>query len=260
MVTEYKGIEVFYKDIGKGPALVLLHGFLESSTMWRAISPALALRNRVICIDLLGHGQTECLGYVHSMEEQAQMVKAILKHLGLRKYILIGHSMGGYVSLAFTQLFRAHVKGLCLMNSTSKADTAEKKKNRDRAIEVVKQNHKTFISMSIPLLFSEINRTRFIKEINELISEAIQLSPQGIIAALEGMKKRQDHTTTLNEPSLKKILIIGQHDPVLDAKSIKANLKQEQLKIVELDGGHMSHIENREALIEALIQFIRSCN
>ena len=88
------------------------------------------------------------------MNHQAEMVKAVLNHLKLRKYIFIGHSMGGYIALAFAHLFPVTIKGLCLMNSTALPDSTEKKINRDRAINAVKQNHKTFVRIAIPMLFS----------------------------------------------------------------------------------------------------------
>ena len=106
----HKNTNVHFTSTGKGNAVVLIHGFLENSAMWNEIAKVLSKRNRVICIDLLGHGQTGNLGYINSMEDQANMVKAVLNHLRLRKYILIGHSMGGYVALAFAKLFPESLK------------------------------------------------------------------------------------------------------------------------------------------------------
>ncbi|MBL4724987.1 MAG: alpha/beta fold hydrolase [Lutibacter sp.] len=141
----YKNTNIHFTSTGKGPAIVLLHGFLENSSMWNKIAEVLSKKNRIICIDLLGHGKTENHGYIHTMNEQAIMVKAVLKQLRLRKCILVGHSMGGYIALSFSKLFPEYVKGLSLMNSTALPDSIAKKINRNRAINVVKQNHKTFV-------------------------------------------------------------------------------------------------------------------
>ena len=92
----------------------------------------------------MGHGDSDCLGYVHSMEENAEIVKAVLSNLKIRKTIIIGHSMGGYVALAYAEKYPKEILGLCLMNSTANADSPERKINRDRAIIAVKQNYKTF--------------------------------------------------------------------------------------------------------------------
>ena len=152
----YKNIKIHYSDQGKGSAIILLHGFLENSSMWNNLIPHLIKRNRVICIDLLGHGKTECLGYVHSMDLMAETVNAVLKQIRIQRVKLIGHSMGGYVALAFCDAFPEKVKALCLMNSTSRADSDEKKINRNRAIEAVKNNYKTFVRISISNLFDII--------------------------------------------------------------------------------------------------------
>jgi pimeloyl-ACP methyl ester carboxylesterase len=81
MILQYKGINIFYTDDGKGHPIVFLHGFLENVSMWNPFIPELSKNNRVVCIDLLGHGKTDCLGYVHSMEAMAHTVKAVLDHL-----------------------------------------------------------------------------------------------------------------------------------------------------------------------------------
>lgn len=256
----YKNTTIRYRTSGNGAVLVLLHGFLEDLTMWDDITIELSKRNRVIVIDLLGHGQSGNLGYIHSMETQAEMVKAVLNHLGLRKYIVIGHSMGGYVGLAVAELFLGSVKGICLLNSTAKADSTEKKTNRDRAIEAVKHNHKMFVKMSIPNLFSEENRTVFKNEIDNVTSNALQLSVQGIVASLEGMKIRKDRTALFRDAPFKKMLILGKKDPVLKVEPLRKLAKNTGIKVIEFPDGHMSHIENRNELNKALKNFIKSCN
>jgi pimeloyl-ACP methyl ester carboxylesterase len=260
MIIQHKGINIFYTDKGKGSAVVLLHGFLENTSMWHTFIPELSKKNRVICIDLLGHGQTECLGYIHSMETMAEVVGAVLQHLKIHRPILIGHSMGGYVALAFAEKNPDTVKGLCLLNSTANADTAEKKKNRDRAIKAVKQNHKTFVRMAIIALFRPKNRTIFAKEIKAVKKEALKTPLQGIIATLEGMKIRNNREVLLHFSPYKKMLILGKKDPVLNYKSLIKQTMDSEVKLVELPDGHMSHIENAEETLGALKTFIKSCN
>lgn len=257
MNLQYKNTNVNFTSTGKGSAVVLIHGFLENSSMWQEVSKELSKRNRVICIDLLGHGKTENLGYIHSMEDQSQMVQAVLNHLRLRKYVLVGHSMGCYVALAFAKLFPESVKGLCLMNSTALPDSEEKKLNRDRAIKAVKQNHKTFIRIAIPMLFSEKNRKLYLKEIEQITQEALQISPQGIIAALEGMKIRKNQTSIYKTANFPIQMILGKQDPALDYESLISQTKNTKVKLVEFPDGHMSHIENKKELIEVLTYFIK---
>ena len=260
MFILHKNTKIHFSSQGSGTAIVLLHGFLENSTMWNSISEILSKKNRIICIDLLGHGASENHGYIHTMEDQAEMVKAVLDHLGLRKYVLIGHSMGGYVALAFANLYSKNVKGLCLMNSTALPDSEEKKLNRDRAIVAVKQNHKTFVRIAIPMLFSEGNRAVFTSEIKEITNEALEMSPQGIIAALEGMKIRKSNTQIYKNAVFPILMIIGKQDPALDYNSLIAQTKNTNVQVIEFPDGHMSHIENKDALISSLNSFAKHCN
>lgn len=255
----YKNTNVHFTSIGKGNAVVLLHGFLENSSMWEAVAKELAKKNRVINIDLLGHGETDNLGYIHSMEDQAHMVKALLNHLRLRKYMFIGHSMGGYVALAFAKLFPLTIKGLSLMNSTALPDSEEKKINRDRAIKAVKQNPKIFVRIAIPMLFSEKNREIYPNEIEQITQEALQLSPQGIVAALEGMKIRKNQTSVYKTAKFPIQLIVGKQDPALDYESLISQTNNTNVKVIEFPDGHMSHIENKVELINALSSFIKTC-
>ena len=253
----YKNTTISYSDTGKGTAVVLLHGFLENQTMWKEFTPILSHKNRVITIDLLGHGATECLGYIHSMEDNAEIVKAVLSHLRIRKAVFVGHSMGGYVALAFAELYPAAVKGLVLLNSTSKEDSAERKHNRDRAVKAVKQNYVNFVRLSIANLFSENNRKRLEQEIENVKLEALKTPLQGIVASLEGMKIRKDRQFILRESQFPKLLILGKNDGVLIYNDNLSQVENTDVKLVPFSEGHMSHIENKEELERVLLEFLR---
>jgi pimeloyl-ACP methyl ester carboxylesterase len=254
----YKNIEIAYSVSGTGNALVLLHGFLETSTMWTPYVEVFSKTHKVITIDLLGHGKTSCLGYIHTMEEMAETVFAVIKELRLRKFHLAGHSMGGYVALAFAELYPDYLKGVCLINSTARADSETRKINRDRAIKAVKHNHKQFIRISITNLFRPKNRKIFSKELKEAKKEALTTSLQGIIAALEGMKIREDREVLLHFSPYKKMMIIGKHDPVLNFEDLIDQTKNSEVDVDIFPDGHMSHIENKEDLLFSLHRFVRS--
>lgn len=256
--TLHKNTIISYSDIGKGNAVVLLHGFLENKTMWQDLVPELSKKNRIITIDLLGHGETECLGYVHSMEDNAEVVQAVLSKLRIRKAIFVGHSMGGYVALAFAELYPAMVKGLVLQNSTSNADSEERKTNRDRAIKAVKKDYTTFIRLSVANLFGPDNRERLIDEIEKVKTAALKTPLQGIVASLEGMKIRKDREVLLHLTPYPKMLILGKKDPVLIYETTLEQIEGTAVKLVTLPDGHMSHIENREELSKVLLDFLKS--
>ena len=254
----FKNTNISYSDTGKGTAIVLLHGFLENKGMWSFYVPEFAKKNRVITIDLLGHGETECLSYVQTMEDNADAVHAVLSELRLRKAIFVGHSMGGYVALAFAELYPDTIKGLVLLNSTAKADSAERKINRDRAIKAVKQSFVNFISLSIANLFSESNRERLSSEIEKVKKEAIKTPLQGIVASLEGMKIRPDRDVLLHLTPYPKLLILGEKDPVLNYEETREQIENTSVKLVTFPDGHMSHIENQDQLLIVLLVFFKS--
>src|SRR3990167_3395223 len=124
---DIQGRKTRFSDEGKGRAVVFLHGFPESLEIWGALSKELKSTYRIICPDLLGFGGSECSGYVHNMEEMAAQVKSLLDHLKLRKYVIVGHSMGGYAAMAFAEKYGKHLSGLCMFHSSAAADPTEKR-------------------------------------------------------------------------------------------------------------------------------------
>lgn len=258
--TFFKNTKISYTDSGKGAAVVLLHGFLENQFMWHNLIFVLEKKYRIITLDLLGHGDTACMGYVHTMEDMADVVHHVLIELKIRKVVLIGHSMGGYVALAFAELYPEMMKGLALLNSTSRADSEERKENRDRAIKAVKQNYTAFIKMSIANLFSEKNRYLLKNEIKTVKEEALKTPLQGIVAALEGMKIRKDREVILHFANFPMLLVLGKQDMVLNFEENSTQIENTKVNLVIFDDGHMSHIENKEPLTQTLVSFIKKCH
>jgi len=252
----YKNVTVFYTDQGSGNAVVLLHGFLENSAMWKTIASKLVENNRVICIDLLGHGQTGCLGYVHTMETMADAVNAVLDHLSVQQFTIIGHSMGGYVALALAKQNPHRLEGLCLMNSTYEADTNDRKQLRKRAIKMAQDNYEALVHMSFMNLFSAESRTRYVEAIAQALDDAMKTPLQGYIANQQGMLLRSDQMGVLKTLRCKKLIIIGRKDSVINGEGLKVALKDVSVEVVEFSEGHMSHIENKKDLTYKLLRFI----
>jgi len=253
----HKGAQIAFSDEGKGSAIVLLHGFLENSTMWDDLKPALLQRNRVICVDLLGHGQTECLGYVHTMELMADAVEAVLRHLKIRKIVLVGHSMGGYVALALAEMYPDAIKGLVLLNSTTRADSEERKQLRDRAIQAVHTNYANLVRMSISNLFRPKSRTLFADKIKTVKTEALKTPVQGYVAAQEGMKIREDREVLLNFSPYPKLMFIAKKDPILNFEEALSQVEGTEVETIILPDGHMSHIENEADVTSGLLKFMK---
>ena len=255
----FKNANIFFSDEGKGTVVVLIHGFLENATMWKNSIPTLSKKNRIVTIDLLGHGKTDCLGYVHSMELFAETIAAVLKHLRIRKCILVGHSLGGYVALAFAEKHPQKIKGLCLMNATSNEDDEARKTLRMHANKMIQNNFSTMVRMSFTNLFSKESSTIFAAEIKSALKEALQTPLQGYIAAQEGMRIRPNRNHVLVENNFKKLLIIGEKDPVLDCQTSIEEAEKTNSEFVLFPDGHMSHIENKNQLIPTLKNFIKNC-
>jgi hypothetical protein len=137
------------------------------------------------------------------------------------------------------------------------ADSEDKKTNRDRGIKAVKQNTSLFVKMAIPNLFSLENRSIFKTEIKLITKEALKISSQGIIAAMEGMKVRKDRRFVLKTNSFSILIIISKQDPALDYQSLIDQIKNTPVLKQELPDGHMSHIENKEALLDTFISFLK---
>jgi len=136
----YRGRRLSYTSRGEGSALVFLHGFLENKSIWDSFADVLSASFRVLQIDLPGHGDSDVIADCHSMELMADAVAGVCEHEGVEDFVLIGHSMGGYVSLALLRKFPQRVKALVLFHSPASADNPEDSANRLRTIEVDKKD------------------------------------------------------------------------------------------------------------------------
>ena len=257
----YKNEKVTFSDSGKGKVVVLLHGFLGSHKIWERTISNLSKSYRVIAIDLPGHGNTECLGYAHSMDLMAKCVKAVLDSLRLKKYIIIGHSMGGYVGLAFADMFPDHLKGLCLYHSTAYADPDEKKKDRLRAIQAVKANRGIYTKSTIKNLFASKNLKYLKDEVSFALSIAKQTGKKGIIAALHGMRDRPRRDIILGLVNYPIMMVIGELDNVLPYDQLLEQsqlIKNKTILYLEHDG-HFGFLESTQVSIKAIRKFLRKC-
>ncbi|MBL55708.1 MAG: alpha/beta hydrolase [Flavobacteriales bacterium] len=260
--TVYKGAKIHYSKKGNGKrTVVLLHGFLENLNVWNDYVSVLAKYNTVYSIDLPGHGQSDCLGYVHTMDDMAGCVKQVLKENKKRKAILVGHSLGGYVALAFGDLYPDALNGLCLFNSTAKPDSPERIKFRDRAIEVVKENHELFIKTAIPNLFIKEKTPAIRGAVRRVLNMALATPKQGIIATLQGMKRRPDRSIILRFSPYPVLCIAGKNDEVVRWRDLKAQseLCDQGEFYLSQKGGHMCFYEDKYPCLKVLEKFIIKC-
>ncbi len=259
MKYNYKKTDISYRDRGDGKAVVLVHGFLENQKMWDDVVQMLKEDHRVLTLDLLGHGQSDGLCDIHSMAQQAMLIKDLLDREKVIKATIIGHSMGGYISLAFAELFPEKVAGLGLLNSHPFADNEEKQEARERAIKTVKRNYEAYVKAAIPSFFAPDNREKYKKTIQRLVEDALKMSPDNIIAALKGMKLRKDRSELFcQRQNYPKLWIIGKKDPLIDLDKIRElAMVCKGTDYIELGEGHMSYIENKDEMPAVIKRFLQ---
>ncbi len=249
----FNNTPIFYKSTGSGPALVLLHGFLESSTIWKELIPDLKEKYTIICMDLPGHGKSGNLSEIHSMELMAEVLYELLTHLNIATCKLVGHSMGGYVALAFAESYPHAVDTLVLLNSTPLSDSIERKENRDRALRLIQSEKKLFIGMAIANLFSEETRLLFPSAIEALKKEAYSFSTEGIMANIRGMRDRVDRTALLKNFGGKKWVVAGTKDPIVPFSQCKLLALETESHFKTVEGSHMSWLENQDEIVKFLL-------
>jgi pimeloyl-ACP methyl ester carboxylesterase len=250
---------IIYTDKGTGPVVVLLHGFCESKDIWISFAKQLATSHRVICPDLPGFGESILDRDDISMEWFAEQLHALMMQLNIRSFTFIGHSLGGYVGLAYAATYMQHLTGLCLFHSTAYADSGERKENRNKTIAFIeKYGADMFTQSFIEPLFLLKNRDRLKNDIAELKRIAKQSSQKGIIATTKAMRDRTDRTQVLALATFPILLIGGKNDATIPISSLQ---KLAQLSpLIDLacidECGHMGMFEQKEKTFEVLKEFL----
>ena len=248
-------------DSGKGDkCVVLLHGYLESMYVWDDFLPLITPEVRVITVDIPGHGITDSVAEVHTMEMMADILHDMLDAMGIERVTMVGHSMGGYIALAFCEKYPESLDGLVLLSSTPNADTEQKVENRRREIELVRAGKKDMLAKVAPEAgFAVQNRKRFKDYIEDLVEQVHITDDDGIVALLEGMIARKDQNEMLRESAVRQLFILGKLDNYISVEAAEAFIeKNPQAQVAWLENsGHMGFIEEPQACAEALLGFIK---
>ncbi|MGL4909416.1 MAG: alpha/beta fold hydrolase [Bacteroidales bacterium] len=244
--------------LNNGTAIVLLHGYLETLEVWSEFAKSLAKLHFTVSVDLLGHGLSGSNPNENSMEQMSDAVHEVCKHLNLNKVLLVGHSMGGYVALAFAKKYEALTAAVCLFHSTPHADSDEKRLQRDREIEILRQGKKELLAQqSIPLMFAKENRSNAYEAIADIEMGALLADDEGTIACLQGMKNREDMNAFLRQFTKPLLMIFGANDQHISpevSEKLQADFPQAQCLILE-NSGHIGFIEEAEKAAESLVAF-----
>lgn len=222
------------KSTGAGPAVVFLHGFCESKEVWASCHAQLSDKYTVISIDLCNDIQSESHAEL-SIESMAEAVHSTVLALGINQYLLIGHSMGGYVALALAEKYPKALSGLCLFHSTAYADSEEKKLQRNKTIAYLHEHGvEAFIKPFVPPLFYPQNRKKCELAINELIEMGCKVPLPIIAACAAAMRDRPDRTIVLAEASYPVLFIIGKNDGAVKPEDVLAQAQLPAESYVQL--------------------------
>ena len=201
-----------FTDHGKGETIVFLHGFCESIQIWDQFK--LHFKDfRIICIDLPGHGKSKGLGVDTIIEKLSDAVNRTLSSLNLNRYILVGHSLGGYVTITYAGKYHNKLAGFCLFHSSAHEDSSEKKESRDKTAEyVLKHGVEVFANPFVPPLFYSKRKEELKDDINFATTIAKKMRTEDIVNTIVAMRDRKERISVLIKAKIPVAFIVGKDD------------------------------------------------
>jgi pimeloyl-ACP methyl ester carboxylesterase len=251
---------IFYRTEGKGYPVILIHGFAEDGTIWQNQIEYLAKNYQLILPDLPGSGKSSFDPQLITIDDYADCIKFIADEEKISSCIIIGHSMGGYITLAFAEKYPEKLKAFGLFHSTAYADSDEKKIARKKGIEFIeKHGSYEFIKQSVPNLFTEDFKMKYPEIVSELIERYNNFHPRSLVSYYNAMMNRPDRTHILKDLKKTVLFIIGEKD---SAVSLEHSLQQSFLPelcyihILE-NAAHMGMFEDKNHSNEFLNEFLK---
>ncbi len=255
---------ISYYNVGKGDVIVLLHGFGEDKNIWKKQFDQLKLKYQIIVPDLPGSGKSSLLeGNNISIDDYAKWLYEFIHHLvaSQQKIILLGHSMGGYISLAYAKKYPKTLTAFGLIHSTAFADSEEKKEVRKRGIETINEyGAYAFLKNTIPNLFSKQFKATQNKKVEALINKGKEFSVIALQQYTKAMMNRNDATDVLIKTKLPVLFVMGTEDiaaPMQDVLQQCHLPKKSDVHILE-NVGHMSMLEAAKKLNNILENFVEN--
>ena len=248
--------DVAYRQEGNGDPVLLIHGFCGSSGYWNNIIDKLAQTYRVIALDLPGHGDSAMQENITEIDQYATFIKDFIDVLNIDKVTMFGHSLGGYITLAFAEKYSSRLKGFSLIHSTGYPDSKEAKKGRDASANKINtEGMEAFIDGLVPKLFSSKHLESHLKEITEVKKIGYTTSSGGAKNALIAMKNRKDRLEVIESTNLPVLLIAGEEDQLIPSEKVFTANGKHITQILIHDAGHMSMYEAPKELIQAITEF-----
>lgn len=251
-----------YSDSGNGKAIVLLHGFCENKRIWQTIENALKDNYRIFCFDFPGFGESDLFLNDFSMESLADEVARVLHSLDIDSCIMIGHSMGGYVTLAFAEKYPELLTAFGLFQSTAYADSEQRKINRDKTLLFIEKfGVQQFADSFVQQLFYPKNRSHLTEEIHLLKQMTVNSRMEAIVGCTLAMRNRIDRTHVLKQATVPILLVQGKEDQTLPIDNFYAQVDMCKQPITHIlaETGHVAMIERpfeSVKIVETFIQHI----
>jgi len=254
----YQNKKIFYRNIGNGDPVMFVHGFGEDGEVWNAQIEFLKNKYHLIVPDLPGSGRSEMINDM-SMEGMAEVLHSIIHEENIDTCTVIGHSMGGYITLALVEKYWNHVNAFGLFHSSAFADTEEKKQTRKKGIEFAKQHGAfEFLKTSTPNLFSPNSKSQIPNSIQEFISGLANFSTDALVAYYEAMMRRPDRTALLKKTEKPVLFIAGEHDNAVPLSDVlkQCHLPEKSYIHILKKSGHMGMMEEPENANRILEEFL----
>lgn len=261
MRANIKGIKIDYRDQGTGVPVVFIHAFPLNQSMWDDQVTAISSICRTITLDLRGFGSSDVPDGPYSMDQMAADVRGLVTELGINKPVLVGLSMGGYISFAFYRNYPDAVRAMVLADTRASADTEEGREKRIESAERAEREGARAIAddmVSLALAPSTVeNHPDVVQRMREM---AEANSPKGIAAAQRGMARRRDSRDLLAQISFPVQIIAGSEDKltsVREAESMRDGIPNARFQTIE-GAGHLSNLERPREFNSVLVDFIKS--
>ena len=254
----YQNKKIFYRVIGNGKPVMLVHGFGEDGDIWRQQVEFLRDSFQLIIPDLPGSGESETI-HDMSMEGMAEVIHAIIHAENIDACPVIGHSMGGYITLALVAKYWNHVSAFGLFHSTAYADNEQKKATRRKGIEFIREHGAfEFLKTVIPNLFSPNSKEKIPDSIKELIDRGNNFTPAALVSYYESMIKRPDRTAVFQKNSVPVLFIMGKYDNAVPMEDVLKQCPLPEKSYIHIlhESGHMGMIEECEKSNAILMKFL----
>lgn len=268
----YNGSTLFYRSLGPETGstaipqassltpLVLLHGFADDGAVWDLQAAALKKEHRLLIPDLPGSGRSSPLTEETSMEALADTVAALLDAENVGQAILVGHSMSGYITLAFAERHPGRLRAFGLFHSTAYPDSDEKKAARKKSIGFIRSNGaRAFIRQTSPNLFAEGTRRDHPGIVEELIGRTANFSPDSLVYYSQAMIERPDRTEILKKTTNPVLFVIGALDPLIPPEISLRQAHMPGFSYIHIlqQSGHMGMLEEPEKAARILDGFLQ---